>query len=70
MALKDAVIKGRISQDHATSLLPSQVPNTVVNAIQEVKFLTAKDAEFTDDEREKARKKMAEIKAMLQGGGV
>jgi hypothetical protein len=62
MALKDAVIKGRISQDHATSLLPSQIPNTVVNAIQEVKFLTAKDAEFTDDEREKARKKMAEIK--------
>jgi hypothetical protein len=68
LALKDAVIKGRISQDHATSLLPSPIPNSVVNAIAEVKFLTAKDVEFTDDEREKARKKMAEIKAMLQSG--
>jgi hypothetical protein len=70
IALKDAVIKGRISQDHATSLLPSPIPNSVVNAIAEVKFLTAKDVQFTEADREKARKKMAEIKAMLQGGAV
>lgn len=68
IAIKDAVIKGRLTQDHATSLLPSPVPSSVANAIQEVKFLTAKDADFTDEEREKARKKIQQIKAMLSGG--
>lgn len=68
LAIKDAVAKGRLTQDHATSLLPSPIPNSVVNAIAEVKFLTANDAQFTEVDREKARKKLADIKAMLQGG--
>jgi len=68
IALKDAVKNGRLTQDHATSLLPSPIPNSVVNAIQEVKFLTANDTQFTDEDKEKARRKMAGIKAMLQGG--
>lgn len=68
VAIKDAVLKGRLTQDHATSLLPSPVPNSVANAIQEVKFLTAKDAGFTDEEKEKARAKIQQIKAMLQNG--
>lgn len=66
--IKDAVLKGRLTQDHATSLLPSPVPNSVANAIQEVRFLTAKDANFTDEEKAKARAKIQQIKAMLQNG--
>lgn len=68
LAIKDAVAKGRLTQDHATSLLPSPIPNSVINAIQEVKFLTVNDVQFSDEDKAKARKKMAEIKAMLQGG--
>lgn len=67
-ALKDAVAKGRLTQDHATSLLPSPIPNTVINAIQEVKFLTAKEADFSEEDKAKAQNKMAQIKAMLQRG--
>lgn len=70
IALKDAVAKGRLTQDHATSLLPSPIPNSVVNAIQEVKFLTANDVQFTEDDRAKARNKIDQIRAMLQGGAV
>jgi len=68
IAIKDAVMKGRLTQDHAISLLPSPIPNSVINAIQEVKFLTANDAQFSDSEREKARNKLSAIKSMLQGG--
>ena len=66
IALKDAVLKGRLTQDHATSLLPSPVPNSVANAIQEVRFLTAKNALFTDEEKEIARAKIQKIREMLQ----
>lgn len=68
LALKDAVAKGRISQDHAISLLPSTVPNSVINAVQEMKYLTASKVEFSENEKAKAKEKLASIKAMLQGG--
>jgi len=68
VAIKQAVEKGRISQDYATSLLPSPIPNNIVNAITEVKYLTANYIEFTDEQKEKARNRVAEITAMLQGG--
>lgn len=65
IAIKQAVAKGRISQDCATSLLPAPIPSNIVNAITEVKYLTAKDAAFTDEQKAKARDRVAEIKAML-----
>lgn len=65
MAIKQAVEKGRISQDYATSLLPAPIPSNIVNAIAEVKYLTAKDIEFTDEQKAKARDRVAEIKSML-----
>ena len=63
-ALKLAVEKGRISQDHAVSLLPAPVHGTVVKAIGEMKLLTGSD-ELTDEQRERNHQRMAEIKAML-----
>lgn len=65
IAIKQAVAKGRISQDYATSLLPAPIPEGVVKAITEVKYLTAKDMNFTAEQKDKARSRVAEIKAML-----
>ena len=67
IAINDAVAKGRLSQDHATSLLPAPVNSNVAAALSNIKFLT-KPESITDDDREKARGKMAQIKSMLGRG--
>jgi hypothetical protein len=66
--LKQSVQLGRLTQDHATSLLPAPIHSSIANAISEVKFLTSKDIEFTDEQKAKARDRVAEIKAMLAKG--
>ena len=66
--LKRAVELGRLTQDHAISLLPAPIHSNIVNAIAEVKYLTAKNSEFTDKQKEEAHNRIAEIKAMLAKG--
>lgn len=66
--LKQAVQLGRLTSDHAMSLLPAPIPKKIENAILEVKYLTANVAELTSEEKEKSRNRIAEIKAMLIKG--
>lgn len=67
-AIKQAVAKGRISQDYATSLLPAPIHSSIASAISEVKFLTSKNVEVIDKKKEKSRNRIEEIKAMLAKG--
>jgi hypothetical protein len=63
-AMRDAVAKGRITQTHAESLLPA--PKSVLeNMLPELRLLT--DNGLTEEQREKARTRMAEIRAKLKG---
>lgn len=65
MAIDQAVKMGRLSHDHAQSLLPA--PEGAKN-IQEVLLLA--DRSMTQEQREKNRERMANIKAMLKTGGL
>ena len=64
--LKQAVQRGRLTQDHAMGLLPAPVPVSIVNAVTEVKLLL-NDVELNDAEREKAHDRISQIKQMLKG---
>lgn len=61
--LKRAVELGRLTADHAQSLLPAPKDNPINQFIGEMKFLTAQ--QLTDAERDLGRKKMAEIRLKL-----
>lgn len=62
-ALKQAVEKGRISQDHATSLLPSPIHNNISNAINTMNLIASK--ELTPEQKAKNLERLAEIRKML-----
>lgn len=62
--LKEAVEKGRLTNDHAMSLLPAPVNTQLMNKITDMQLLTKKE-DLTDEKITKAHKKMAEIRAML-----
>jgi hypothetical protein len=62
-ALKLAVQKGRITQDHALSILPVKINP----AITEVVGLLSNKTELTPEQLEKNRQRLADFKAMLSG---
>jgi hypothetical protein len=66
-ALKLAVQKGRLTQDHATALLPAPVHSNVTRAIGELKLIAADEAksELTPEQLAINRKRIAELKEML-----
>jgi hypothetical protein len=64
-ALKAAVEKGRISQQHAVALLPPPINSGVSAAIGEIQLLTNKEP-LTDDLIDKAKERMAKIREMLK----
>ena len=57
-ALKKAVQMGLIKQDYATALLPAPIPDFVANGIKQAQYLIANEKQFTEEERELAKKKM------------
>jgi len=62
-ALKHAVQLGRLTNDHAQSLLPAPKDSPLHALVGEMKFITNKD--LTPEQLEKSRQKMAEIKTKL-----
>jgi hypothetical protein len=64
LALKAAIEKGRLTQEHALKLLPPAINPNVSAAIGEMQLLTNK-VEITDEAREKAKEKMAKIRNMF-----
>jgi hypothetical protein len=65
--LKEAVRLGRLSQDHAQSLLPSpKEGGFVAGLLGDMKLLTKSDEVLTDEQKEKNRKHIAKIKNMLK----
>lgn len=66
IALNEAVRVNRISQDYANSLLPAPKGGFVENLIGSMKLLEA-NPDFTEEQLEKNRKRIAEIKSMLKG---
>jgi hypothetical protein len=62
--LKQAVQLGRLTQDHATSLLPVKVNAKVSEAV----VLLDNKTKLTPEQIEKNQKRLAEIKAMLAKG--
>lgn len=62
--LKDAVEKGRLTQDYATSLLPASINTKLDNTLGEMQLLTKRD-DLTEEMRAKNKARMAEIKAMF-----
>lgn len=65
-ALEKAVRMGRISQDHAQSLLPAPKNSALEAVMPQLKMLTANE-KLSEEDRLKSKAKMAEIKAMLMG---
>jgi hypothetical protein len=63
-ALKQAAELGRISYDHVSNLLPAPSNGILEKALPELKRLTS-DEKLTEEQREKNRARLAEIKAML-----
>lgn len=63
-ALKQAVQLGRLTQDHATSLLPAPNDSAMNALIPAMKFLTANE-KLAPEQVEKAQKHLANIKAVL-----
>ena len=67
--IDDAVRLGRLTKDHALSLLPPvqnlQITNQVLAAKET--FQITQDKNFTADDRAKAKEKLAKIKAILTG---
>lgn len=63
-ALKVAVEKGRLTQDHAISLLPAPQDSQFARVLPELLLLAGK-ADLTDEQLEKNRSRMAEIRKIL-----
>jgi len=64
VALKEAVLLGRIANDHAENLLPVKYDTKVIDAIENIQLLTVN--KMTDEERKIAHEKMKSIKLMLK----
>lgn len=64
IAINDAVVRGLISHDHATGLLPA--PNDNSNIV-DVLLLANKSAHQTEEERERNKERIAKLKRMLAG---
>jgi len=64
-ALKQAVQLGRLTNDHAKSLLPAPKDSSLNEIVGEMKFLTSHE-KLTPEQLEKSRQRMAEIKAKFQ----
>ena len=69
LVIDEAVRLGRLTQDHALSLLPPkqslQITNHVLAVKESLRITHSKD--FTDEEREKSKEKIAKIKAIFTG---
>ena len=65
-ALKKAVELGRLTQDHATSLLPAPKSNVIESVLPQLKMLTQNN-ELTEEQRQINKQRMAELKAKLFG---
>lgn len=64
-ALKEAMEKGRISQEYYLSLAPPKIDNKLIESVRDIQLLTDK-SERTPEQLEHARKRMDEIKALLR----
>lgn len=64
-ALSEAVRLGRLKSDHAQTLLPAPKGGFVENLIGGMPLLT-KDEKFTEEQRQKNKMNIAEIKNMLK----
>lgn len=62
-AMRDAVLKGRISQHHADGLLPAPKGHALLAQLPQM--LMIEQTEMTEDEREKNHQRMLKIKEML-----
>ena len=69
LVIDEAVRLGRITQDHALSLLPPKQSLKITNHVLAVKesLLITQSKDFTDEERAKAKHKIEKIKAILIG---
>lgn len=65
VALKEAVRKGRLTQEHYLQLSPPKPNEQVDKAINELQLLTSKE-ELTEEEKTRNKSRMAEIRQMLQ----
>jgi hypothetical protein len=65
--IKEAVQLGRLTADHAQSLLPAPVNHQVVGQVLQLQNLM-KDSELSPDRLQENRKRIANIKQMLAGG--
>lgn len=64
-AIKQAVEKGRLSSDHAQSLLPAPIHADVTAQLGQMKFLTKADS-LTEEEISRGRERMQEVKNALK----
>jgi hypothetical protein len=64
--LKQAVMLGRLSKDHAQSILPPP-KNSVLEAVMPQLKMLANNEKLSEEERLKNKARMAEIKSMLIG---
>lgn len=64
-ALKQAVTQGRLPQSQADKLLPVTYDQNITQAIGQMKMITSKDEKLTDEEKEKAKAKLNEIRKLL-----
>lgn len=62
--LKLAVEKGRLTQDHVTSLLPAPIHSNVKKVIGSMQLLTSYE-KLTSEQQDKNKARMAKIKAMF-----
>lgn len=63
--LKEAMEKGRITQESYLRLCPPKLDQRLVESISQVQLLTNR-SEFTPEEKERNRKRMDEIKSLLR----
>lgn len=62
--LKEAVEKGRLTQDHAMSLLPPPINANLIQKIGEMQLLTSNE-KLTPEQQDKNHARMLQIRAML-----
>jgi hypothetical protein len=64
--IAEAVRQGRLTSDHAQSLLPAPVNQQIVGQVLQLQNLM-KDSDLTPERMQENRQRMASIKSMLTG---